>query len=109
MWAWFKRQISDIKGNAKWDGIKWVVGFIREWWVPMLTTFAAISFWFSHLSIPSRILIMVPLAGWFVQGVISIIKATRLRSQINITVTTDDGFSHQQCITVKNHGEDRVF
>jgi hypothetical protein len=74
-----------------------------------VTTLAAISFWFSHLSIPSRLLIMVPLTGWFIQGVVGLIKRARLRSRINITFTTDDGFSHQQCITITNHGDERLF
>jgi hypothetical protein len=109
MSGWVKTQWSDIKGNAKWDALKWTVSVIRDWWVPLLTTLAAISFWFSHLAVPSRLFIMVPLTCWFVQGIVRIVSMARAHSQMNITFTADDGFSHQQCITVTNHGDERSF
>jgi hypothetical protein len=109
MVRWFKTLWSDIKGNAKWDALKWAVVLIREWWVPVVTTGVAAYLWFTRLSVPTRVLILTPVLGWFIQGIATALRRAKERSRINVEITMDDGYSYQQCLTIINRGDDDKF
>jgi hypothetical protein len=92
MRGWLERLWRDIQGNVKWDALKTIAGFIKDWWVPMLTAILSVTFWFKHLSVPSRLLIVTPLLAWLVQGIVNAVRRIRR--------------PHQRCpLTLIPHGD----
>ena len=106
MGNWFTSQWRDIKGNAKWDVAKWAVIL---GWPTMLTLIATTVAVFKGLSIATRVYILVPVISFLIQALIAIFYYARKRSQLNIEVTMDDGFSAFQSLTVTNLSEERLF
>jgi hypothetical protein len=106
---WLKEQIRDIKGNAKWDAVKWVGGIIKDCWIPMLTTIAAVCLWFTHLSVPTKILVLTPILAWLVQTVAWLVRVASLSPSVNIRVHPTSGPATTIFLKVTNLDKSTTF
>jgi hypothetical protein len=100
--GWFKRQYNDIKGNAKWQAILWIGGYVVT-----ITALSSVQKWLHHPATTLDI-VLITAVPFLILLCITLIRATR-RPCMNIQAHPTGGPSTSIFLNVTNFGEATTF